>query len=508
MKWVLKVKWLLLLLWLATTVALFVTMPSTDQLVREKGQPEIAAEYTSRIASDLLAEMDQHAQGEKSVNALIVFHEDKKLTEGQLEAIERKLIKLEHNRRLQVRSVLHPFSSKESEGQLISKDKKTVMAVATIEQGKATVAELRQKLAQEVKVSGVHTYLTGNEFINEDFAQTSLDGVKKTEILTVMFIVTVLIIIFRSPITPIISLLTVGLTYVVSMGVVSHLVEAVDFPFANTTQTFLILVLFGIGTDYNILLFMRFKEEIGKQRSIADAIAATYRTAGKTVFFSGLAVLIGFSMLGFSKFSVYQSGVAVAIGIAFLLLSIYTVIPFFMAVLGEAIFWPAKKLDAHGENGLWSKLAHFSVKRPAISILLVVLLSAFLFLYQGELSFDSLQEVDPKYESVRGFRIVAESFGPGQTLPTTVVIKADKRLDSPEALAFLDELHQKLSWIPGVDTVYGPTQPGGVPIESFISMIKPKGWKTGLRNRRMAWMRFHQGYPKLQRRWALQPMAT
>jgi putative drug exporter of the RND superfamily len=480
LKWVLKRKWLFFALWVVVTAVLFVTMPSTEKLVREKGQPQIADEFMSSKAAKLLAEMDGDDHGDKNVQALIVFHADKKLASPQMKEIEQKLVALEKNKQLRVTSMLQPFGNKESEEQLISKDKTTVMAIAEIEQGGRTVAELREQLAKAVQVEGVRTYLTGNEFINEDFAQTSLDGVKKTELLTVLFIITVLVIIFRSPVTPLISLLTVGLTYLVSMATVSHLVEAVDFPFANTTQTFLILVLFGIGTDYNILLFMRFKEELAKRDNVAEAIIATYQTAGKTVFFSGLAVLIGFSMLGFSQFSVYQSGVAVAIGIAFLLLALYTVVPFFMAVMGRAIFWPSRKLDSHGENGLWRKLGHFSAKRPVISIVLVGILAGSWFFHEGRLSFDSLQEVNPDYDSVRGFRIVADQFGPGQTLPTTVVIKNDERLDSPEALAFLDQLHQKLSRLPGVKTVYGPTQPGGEPIDQFYLNDQAKGVENGI----------------------------
>ncbi len=86
---------------------------------------------------------------------------------------------------------------------------------------------------------------------------------------------------FRSLVAPFVPLLTVGLTYVVSQSIVAFLVDRVDFPLSTFTQTFLVAVLFGIGTDYCILLLSRFKEELAKREDRIEAIIATYKTAGK-----------------------------------------------------------------------------------------------------------------------------------------------------------------------------------------------------------------------------------
>lgn len=481
MKWMLKIKWLLLAVWVTSALALFFTMPSIDRLVREKGQPEIPDGYTSKVAADLLAEMNESGEDSKSLEAVIVFHDPKGLKQSQLDRIKHKLQQIEHSSVVKVTAFLNPFENEQAEEQLISKDKKTVMAVATIEKNNETTGQIRQKLSQEVKLEGIETYLTGNELITEDYAQTSIDGVKSTEIAAVLIIIAVLLIVFRSPVTPIISLLTVGITYLVSLGVVINLVEYADFPFANTTQIFLILVLFGIGTDYNILLFMRFKEELAKHKSITGAILETYKTAGKTVFYSGIAVFIGFAMLAFSQFGIYRSAVAVAVGILFLLLALFTVTPFFMAVLGNYLFWPSKKAAGHKESRLWSRLGHFSVQRVGLSLLSMGLIAIpAAFLYDGTLSFNSLKEVNPDFESVKGFNIVSDSFSPGRTLPTTVVVKNDQPLDSPEALAFLDTLHQRLAQIPGVDTVYGSTRPTGEPIDPLYVKNQTKDVNRGL----------------------------
>ena len=110
---------------------------------------------------------------------------------------------------------------------------------------------------------------------------------KKTEVISIIFILVVLIIVFRSPVVPIISPLTVGVSYLVSMGVIAHLVDQFNFPFSNFTQVFVVVVLFGVGTDYNILLFTRFKEELSKQENSFLATKETFKSAGKPFYIAG-----------------------------------------------------------------------------------------------------------------------------------------------------------------------------------------------------------------------------
>jgi RND superfamily putative drug exporter len=329
----------------------------------------------------LLAELHKNDQGGKNVDTVLVFHTPKGLQQRDKIAIEEKLKKMERDPALHIQSLLTPFVNKDAEKRLLSGDQKTIMAIASVEKTNQTIPQLQDQLLRSMKLSGIQTYLTGNDYIQEDYSNSSIEGVKKTELFTVIFIVIVLILVFRSPVTPVISLVIVAITYLISQGAVGLLVEHFNFPFANTTQIFLILVLFGVGTDYNILLFMRFKEELGKGKQLLTAIVDTYRTAGKTVFFSGLAVLIGFSMLGFSNFSVYQSAVAVAIGVLFLLGALFTINPLFMVLLDHRLFWPVKKLNSHGESRLWTKLGHFSARRTSISFLLVIVLSLPVFFF-------------------------------------------------------------------------------------------------------------------------------
>src|SRR5699024_6915099 len=113
--------------------------------------------------------------------------------------------------------------------------------------------------------------------IENDLISSTQDGLHQTEWITIVFILIVLLLVFRSVITPFIPLITVGMTYLTAQSLVSYFVDWWDFPLSNFTQIFLVAVLFGIGTDYCILLLNRFKEEIPNHETVRDAVVHTYR---------------------------------------------------------------------------------------------------------------------------------------------------------------------------------------------------------------------------------------
>lgn len=217
----------------------------------------------------------------------------------------------------------------------------------------APINEVENQINRVAKTEGIRTYVTGADALQNAFSNSIQEGIKKTEIITIIFIFIVLIIVFRSPIVPLISLLTVGVSFITSFSIVTNLVEHFNFPFSNFTQVFMIIVLFGIGTDYNILLYDKFKENLGKGMDRYKAMKDSLRVAGKTILYSGATILIGFIALSLAKFSVYQSAVGVAVGVATLLVVLLTLNPFFMAVLGEKMFWPVKKFAGESEDKLW-----------------------------------------------------------------------------------------------------------------------------------------------------------
>jgi len=371
MNFMLKWKWPIIAAWVVVAVVLLAIMPNIGQLVRDKGQIGVPEGYSSTQASHLLEAMGDESEDEREMSVILVFNSPEKLTADQMAGIEQGLAQLESEKQeLGLVSLQTHVNFPEAKDQLLSADGTTVMALASVDTEGRTKDEIRDSLTAALENVPVAHYLTGPALINEDFTKTTQEGVKKTELVAVIFIVVVLILIFRSPVTPLISLLTVALSFLVSLGIVTQLVDKVDFPFSGFTQIFLVLVLFGIGTDYNILLFMRFKEELAHTDSRAEAIVRTYRTAGKTVLYSGAAVLIGFCALGLAEFQLFKSASAVGIGVGVLLIALFTFLPVVMGLLGPRIFWPSKAAGGHSENRIISGITGFTVKRPIWGIVI------------------------------------------------------------------------------------------------------------------------------------------
>jgi len=485
MRSVLKFRWFVLVLWLAAAVGLMLSAPNMEELVRTKGQINVPDGYSSSVARDLEKSIGggDNASASSGMATVLVFHKDGGLSDTDLVEVKSGIEKLKSKgESIGVLSVTTHLDTKELEEQMVSKDGSTVLALVNVEAGDRDLAELRDGLYETLSDVKVEHYYTGNWLISEDVVQSSQEGLKKTEFITLGFILIILFVVFRSAVAPLVPLVAVGFTYLISQSVIAFLVKYFDFPLSNFTQIFLVAVLFGIGTDYCILLISRFKEELthsGGDKT--EAIVQTYRTAGRTVLFSGLAVLVGFSAIGFSTFMLYRSAVAVAVGVAVLLIALFTIVPFFMAVLGTKLFWPAKGSLEHKPSKLWGTVGKFSLKRPLWAlVILAVIIVPFLTAYKGTISFNSLDEIGDKYDSVKAFNIISDSFGPGDSLPTTVVVKADKPMDTPEGLALLEQVSRELANSGGIKTVRSATRPTGDVMEQFLVSDQVSTLESGL----------------------------
>jgi putative drug exporter of the RND superfamily len=479
---IIKNKWVVIIAWIAIVAGLFVTAPNMADLVREKGQVDVPEGYSSSLATEIMEEVQSDGGNGDETQVALVFNSDKELTNAEISEAEKAIHLLEDKKEeLGITEILTHFNEESLKNQLVSEDGKAILTSISVswnDREAEEVSEALYKTIAEVKVD--HDY-TGNWMINEDLTKSSEEGLKKTEGITVAFILIVLFLVFRSIIAPFIPLLTVGFTYLASQSVVSFLVDSLNFPISNYTQIFLVAVLFGIGTDYCILLLSRFKEELSHSETTTDAIVSTYRNAGRTVFFSGIAVMIGFAAIGFSQFKLYQSAAAVAVGVAILLIALFTIVPFFMAVLGQKIFWPSKSKMEHGDSKLWGALGKFSLGRPLISLVIVAAICVpFLVTYDGKLSFNSLEEISGDVPSIKAFNAIADSFGPGESMPTQIVLKNDEEMDSVEYIGLAEKISQELEKVDLVDKVRSVTRPTGEPIEDFLIAKQAKNLEKGI----------------------------
>lgn len=473
MRTILKMKWLVAAAWILAVALLLFTAPNMAELVREKGQITVPEGYSFAVAEKWLNDMKRTSDNDNdssASSAVLVFHSGGGLTDQDRSEIEKGIAALQEQKEaIGITEMITHLDEPELEEQLVSEDGKTVLAMVTVDHRGRVASEVIEALYAPLSGLAVEHYYTGDWIITEDVIKSSEEGLRRTEVITVIFILIILLIVFRSAIAPLIPLLSVGISYLAAQSVAAFLAEYANFPLSNFTQVFMVAVMFGIGTDYCILLISRFREELARSGGDKEqAVLETYRTAGKTVLAAGLAALVGFTAIGLSTFSLYRSAVAVAVGVAVLLLALVTLVPFFMAVFGKAIFWPVRGSLEHKPSRLWEAIGKFSLRQPlgALSIL-AVLVVPFLWAYEGDISFNSLDEIGSGYDSVKGFEAIAESFGPGESMPTTIVFKSDLPFDNSEGLALIERISADLSKMDGVKYVRSASRPTGEPLQDF-----------------------------------------
>lgn len=497
MQKLLKHRWIFLIIWLIIAVSFTLNQPNLKQILNKKGEVTISQSSPSMKALKILNKMSSA----KGCTILFVFNSKYKMSNSQLNDIKKGIEKLRTDKKkLIINSLIDPFSTPEAKSQLISKDGTTLLAQVVYENGDRDRLTALNAFENELKsIKSVSHYITGEEAINNDYTKLAFEGVDKSSVITILFILIVLILMFRSIVTPLVSLLAVGISYICSMGIIGILIKLFNFPITNFTQMFVILVLFGIGTDYNILLFNRFKEELGKGLSIDDAIITTYKTAGKTILFSCLTVFFAFASLSFVKFSIYRSANAVAIGIASLLIELMTFTPLLMRFLAHKLFWPSHNSAVHKESKVWEKVTSVSIKHPIVSLAVVfAIIVPVIYFGNMNLSFDNLKDLPNDTPSVKGFDIVAAKFGRGMAMPTTVAIESNKAMDNNDALSVIDNLTIKLKKLKGVEKVSGPTQPKGSEISQLYTNNQTKSVTDGLSSANAGIGKIHSGLNQIK----------
>ena len=478
MRKILKIRWVLLVVWIVVTVLFVINQPDINKILNQKGQASISENSPSKVATEMLNKMGTS----KGDTAIFVFNDSKKISKGGMKDIQKGIAKLRSRKsELGINNIIDPFDTPEAKDQLVSKDGTTLMTQITYEKGTRDSKVIINGFTDALKGVKVTHYITGELAINNDYLAATNKGVEKSAIITILFILCVLIIMFRSVVTPFVSLFAVGISYICSMGIMGILINVFNFPITSLTRMFMILVLFGIGTDYNILLFNRFKEELGHGLSIEDAIVTTYQTAGKTVLYSGVIVFMAFASLTFVQFPIYRSANAVAIGIAVLLLELITLTPIMMRILAGKLFWPSHNVAGHKENKLWEKVTTNSVKHPFLSLIVVAaIIAPIILINTPKLSFDSLKDLSEDTPSVIGFNLIADKFGSGKAMTTTVVIESKKPMDNNDSLTVMDSLTEKIKSLKGVEKVSSSTQPKGEPIADFYTNKQTKTVVKGL----------------------------
>ena len=466
--WTSRLRLVLLAGWIAAAVVLVLALPSLSVVVSHTEQNFIPRQAESAQALKLLQEIDPSSKSRTS--AVIVLSRQDGISADDQAWMTKVTNEISaRQEELNIAGILDAQTQPELAERFLSDDGQATLAVVYLpysdfdDETRTTLLRIEQLL--EDAPEGAEVELTGSAAISQDFQESSRRGLRRTETITIGLVLAILLVVFRSPVAPLVPLLTIGISVVVSRGIIA---KAADYGLTVTsfTESFLIAVLFGAGTDYCILMIQRYREELAAAGDPIDAMRRTLRGALPTVFYSASTVFAAFFLIGFAQFGLYKSAAGVAIGLLVTLLAGMTLTPALILLLGRSLFWPmpprSRGAGAHGRSKLWTAAARLASKRPIIVLLTaVLLLTPITLLYQGKRSFDDISEIDQRLGSVVGYHRIEQAFGAGEVFPLTMAVTSTESMRTPSAFAALEQASSELARIPGVREVRSATRPLG-----------------------------------------------
>jgi putative drug exporter of the RND superfamily len=329
------------------------------------------------------------------------------------------------------------------------------------------IDQMRAHLAEAgVVPAGLNVYISGQAGIGRDYLKAIEDGTNRTTIVTIVLVVAVLMLIYRAPLAALVPLITIGCAFLVSRGILGFMAQG-GWRLSSVLDSFIVVLAFGVGTDYSIFLISRFREELARNQ-YADAVRVTVGRIGAVISASAATVIVGLGSMFVASFGMIQTtGPALGIVIFVTLLAGLTLTPSLLAIFGRRLFWPLHErthVEGDDEKGVWANLARGIVARPGLLAIVVgVMLAAPLLALPGlRQNFDVLQELPTGAESRTGFDTLSAHLPEGQLMPLNVVIEAPGTdLSSPASLAVLGALVERMAATPGVQTVSSVVDPAG-----------------------------------------------
>ncbi|MDB5349397.1 MAG: putative superfamily drug exporter [Planctomycetota bacterium] len=330
---------------------------------------------------------------------------------------------------------------------------------------------------------GLRVGMTGSAAVGNDTNRASTRSVKDTTNATIALVIVILLVVYRSPLLALIPMATIALSVAVSLWSIALLtkVPGLNFQVINITDVFVVVVLFGAGTDYCLFLIARYREELARGRGGEEALSEAIRQVGGAVVASAGTVILGLGMLWFSTFAKIQyTGPAIALSLVVALVGSLTLAPVMLHWLRGLVFWPFKPphhtagRDPEAESqeetplfGFWSKVSDRVVRHPVL-ILAVSIVTLTPFAIVGartQSSYDLLGDLGPEQPSIIGAEMFKRYFAVGDLGPSTILIR-HPQLDfrSVAGQKAVEQLATLILKVPNVNEVRAVSRPVGVPI--------------------------------------------
>ncbi len=448
----------IIIAWIVITVVAVRALPSLGSVAKDTTSGFLPANVPSMQAATMAAPF----QNANLATATLIAARPGGLTAADnaaLSALEARIGRMPH-----VKGVIDLGISRDGEARqaLIEAN---VPQFAGAGEAATLVGAIRQAAAGAAP-AGLQVHLTGELAIQVDNAAASGSSQNRTQLLSVLFIIVLLLLAFRAVLAPLVTLIPAVFVLVLAGPVIAEAASA-GIQVSSITQFMLIVLILGAGTDYGVFLVFRVREELRRGLSGPDAVVRAVTRVGESITFSALTVIAALASVAMAQFGLYQSlGPSLAIGVALMLLAGLTLLPALLAVLGRAVFWPTDIGHRPVETrGLWDRVGTIATRRPAVTFVAGVVLFGGLaatLLSTGVAGFGDVTSSPAGTDSAAGTALLDAHF-PSSTANRTAIL-----MQFPESVwsnpSELSAAQAGLAALPGFKSLVGPLDPNGIPL--------------------------------------------
>jgi putative drug exporter of the RND superfamily len=444
--------WRVIAVWVAAVAVVVPLSPGLGAVTNEDQTSFLPDTYES-VQADRLAERTFPEQSGSSALLVVERADRQPLTQQDQRAVGALAERLREARIERVRAVRTGSASLAPDGR-VQLVQIALRGLAVDDPVAEAVEEIRERAQTVLRDGRLTAGLTGDAAILRDSreAYRSAEGI--VGIATVVLILALMGAIYRSPVAALLPIVTIALVFAMATSLVALAADAFGFEVGSEVTSLLIVVLFGIGTDYLLFFLFRFRERLRAGARADHAVSFALGRVGPAIASAALVVMAAFLALLLSRFESFAAlAPALVISVAVMLLASLTLVPSVVRLLGTRVFWPSESWRHAPRETVAKRVGQTIAAHPiatglASGGLLLVLAVGVLF-YSAD--YDTVGQLPSDTESARAFERLQGSFPAGALNPTQVYVLGGQQ--RPQRLR---RLGRDLSAIEGVASVATP----------------------------------------------------
>ncbi|CAH1196322.1 MULTISPECIES: MMPL family transporter [unclassified Paenibacillus] len=464
-------KWITLVVWIVVAVLLGVIWPAVGD--RETNNAQDLDESKPSVQAAAVA--GREFPGGQGLPALIVWHQAGGLTDRQIEQIQALTERLDQDPVEQQQTVvpLYQLPPQAIKGQLSEDGSTLVMPLffnETADSGqlKEGIKGLERKtedifgsnpftVAVDDSNGTLSARVTGPVGISIDASGLFASADVSLLIATVLLVLVLLLLIYRSPVLAIIPIIAVGFAYMVTSPILGFMADKGWITVDAQSISIMTVLLFGAGTDYCLFLISRFRQILYHEPDKRKALFQAITGSSGAIAMSGFTVVAALLVLLLAEYGAYQRfAVPFSLSIFIMFIASLTLVPALLAIFGRGSFYPfvprthemeAERARKKGKPApaprkiRESWIGRTVITKPwTVLIVTLVLLGGLAsFSSQIKFTYDLLSSFPEDVPSREGFTIIGEQFSQGELAPAKVIVDAGgKNTELKQRLEALD----------------------------------------------------------------------